>query len=440
VNTGRLVWNFDSGNPDQTAPIAPGQSYTKNSPNSWSISSADEALGMIYVPYGNQTPDQWGANRGPNTERFASSITALDIATGKVRWVFQTVHHDLWDMDVPAQPSLIDLDTPSGRVPALVQATKRGDLYVLDRRTGQPIVPVEERPVPQGAVEGDRTSPTQPFSALTFLPPPLKESDMWGATMFDQLACRIKFRQLRYEGIFTPPSLQGSIVYPGNFGIIDWGGIAVDPIRQIAIANPSYFAFYSRLVPHQQRASAGGQTPKNVPSSNGSQQDQPSNGEQDQRSNEIGGNPMLGTPYAADMGPMMSQLGLPCQAPPWGYMAGVDLKSGKVVWKHKNGTVRDEAPIPLPFKMGVPSLGGPIVTAGGVAFLTSTLDYYARAYDVTTGRQLWEDRLPAGAQATPMTYKSDASGRQYFVVVAGGHGSLGTKAGDSIIAYALPRG
>jgi len=241
--------------------------------------------------------------------------------------------------------------------------------------------------------------------------------------MFDQLACRIRFKSLRYDGIFTPPSLQGSLVYPGNFGIIDWGGLAVDPVRQIAFANPDYFAFYSRLLPRTKPGS----------------EQAPSSGSDLQKSNEGGSNPMFGTPYAVDMGPLVSPLGLPCQRPPWGYVAGIDLKAGTIAWMHRNGTIRDSSPVPLPFAMGVPSLGGPIMTAGGVAFLTSTLDYYARAYDVTTGRQLWQDRLPAGAQATPITYRSPASGRQFFLVVAGGHGSLGTKQGDAIIAYALPK-
>ncbi len=218
VTTGKLVWNFDAGRPDVTTPIGPGESYTRNSPNSWIVSSADEALGMVYVPLGNPTPDQFGGNRTPEMERFSSSIVALDIETGALKWVYQTVHHDLWDMDVPAQPSLVDLDTANGKVPALVQPTKRGDIYVLDRRTGQPIVPAPEKPVPGGAAAGDRSSPTQPFSDLTFLTPPLKEADMWGATLFDQLACRIMFKGLRYEGIFTPPSTQGSLVYPATSG------------------------------------------------------------------------------------------------------------------------------------------------------------------------------------------------------------------------------
>ncbi|WP_421931328.1 glucose/quinate/shikimate family membrane-bound PQQ-dependent dehydrogenase [Phenylobacterium sp.] len=419
VRTGALVWNWDAGNPDQTAPIGPGHAYTRNSPNSWGVSSVDETLGLIYLPMGNQTPDQFGGHRQPTPERFNSAVVALDVATGKLRWVFQTVHHDLWDMDIGGQPSLVDIDTPSGRRPALVASTKRGDIYVLDRATGAPIIPVVERAVPRGAAPGDRTSPTQPFSALTFLPKrPLEGRDMWGVTLFDQLVCRIRFAELRYDGIFTPPSVKGSLVYPGNFGVFDWGGLAVDPARQVAFANPDYFAFVSKLIPR--RVGEGGGTRPLGASSEG------------------GGNPMYGAPYAVELHPLTSPLGLPCQAPPWGYVAGVDLVSGKIAWMHRNGTVRDSSPVPLPFKMGVPSLGGPIMTAGGVAFLTGTLDRYIRAYDVTTGRQLWQARLPAGAQTTPMTYAT-ADGRQIVLTAAGGHGSLGTKMGDYLVAYALPR-
>jgi quinoprotein glucose dehydrogenase len=416
VHTGRLVWNWDAGNPDATAPLPPGQAYSRNSPNSWTVFAADEGLGMVYIPTGNQTPDQFGGFRQPTPERFSSAIVALDIATGRLRWVFQTVHHDLWDMDIGGQPSLIDLDRPSGRVPALLASSKRGDIYVLDRRTGQPIVPAPERPTPQGAAAGDRTSPTQPFSALTFVPPAMREADMWGATMFDQLLCRITFRGLRYEGIFTPPSVQGSLVYPGNFGVFDWGGIAVDPVRQVAFTNPNYFAFVSRLIPRP-----AGAAPAQSPAA----------------SQEAGTNPQYGAPYAVDLRPLRSPIGLPCQAPPWGYVAAVDLRTDRIAYMHRNGTVRDNSAIPLPLDMGVPSLGGPILTAGGVAFMTGTLDQYIRAYDVTSGRQLWQSRLPAGAQSTPMTYA--AGGRQYVLTAAGGHGSLHTRQGDYLIAYALPR-
>ena len=247
------------------------------------------------------------------------------------------------------------------------------------------------------------------------MPEPLREKDMWGMSPLDQLYCRILFKGYRYDGIFTPPSEQGSLVYPGNYGVFDWGGIAVDPLRQLLVANPNYVAFVSKLHPRAEAeaATAGG--------------------------SEIGLQPMKGTPYAVDLHPLLSPVGVPCQAPPWGYMAAVDLRTMRKVWMHKNGTVVDRAPLPIPLPLGVPSLGGPMVTAGGVAFLSSTLDYYLRAYDVRSGEQLWEARLPAGGQMTPMTYVSDRTGRQYVVVFAGGHGSLGTKMGDSVIAYSLPR-
>lgn len=419
IRTGRLVWNWDSGNPEDTEPIAEGRTYTANSPNSWSISSVDEELGMVYVPLGNQPPDQWGGNRSEGAEKFSSSVVALDLETGRVRWSFQTVHHDLWDYDVPAQPTLIDLTMGGATVPALVQPTKQGELYVLDRRTGRPLLPVTEKLAPQGAARGDRAAPTQPVSALSYDPPPLTGASMWGATMFDQLACRIRFHQLRYEGRYTPPSTQGSLIYPGNFGVFNWGGIAVDPRRQIAFTTPTYLAFVSQLVPRKNDKSLyvqGSERPNDsLPALNEN----------------------FGAPFAVKLSAFTSPLGLPCQAPPWGYVAGADLRTGEIVWRHKNGTVRDSSPLPLPFRMGVPNLGGPIMTAGGVAFLSGTLDNYVRAYDVRDGRQLWEARLPAGGQATPMTY-AGADGRQYLLVVAGGHGSLGTKAGDYVIAYALP--
>ena len=413
AKTGKLVWNFDPGNPDSTAPLAQGQHYSLSSPNSWSTSAADDKLGMIYIPFGMGAVDQYGAKRPPTTEKFASSIVALDSATGALKWVFQTVHHDLWDMDVPAQPALVDLPIGGQMVPALVQSTKTGNIFVLDRRTGKPVIPVEERKVPGNAAPGDWVAPTQPFSHASFMPlDPVRERDMWGATMLDQLTCRIAFRKMRYEGPFTPPSLQGTLVYPGNFGVMDWGGMAIDPVRGIAFANPSYMAFVDKLTPNKPKWP--------------------------EHATNRGLNPNAGAPFAVYLNPFLSKLGLPCQAPQWGYVAGMDLATGKVVWKHKNGTIVDQSPVPLPFKLGVPSLGGPMTTAGGVAFMSSTLDDFVRAYDVTTGRQLWEDRLPAGGQATPMSYQG-RDGRQYVVVVAGGHGTLGTKAGDDVIAYALPR-
>lgn len=421
VDTGALVWNWDSAKPEQTAPLTGDQTYTPNSPNSWSVSSVDEALGLVYVPMGNQPPDQWGGRRSAAVERYSSSVVALEIDTGRVRWVFQTVHHDLWDYDVPAQPVLIDLTVRGQTVPALVQATKQGELFVLDRRTGAPVHPITEVAAPQGAAGGDRTAATQPESAISFAPPVLRERDMWGGTLFDQLFCRIAFRQLRYEGRFTPPTIGGTLVNPGNFGVFNWGSIAVDPARGIAFTTPAILAFTSQLVPRPDDTTLlvqeGGPPKGSLPALNEN----------------------FGAPFAARMQPFVSPLGVPCQEPPWGTIAGVDLNTGQIAWRHRNGTVRDLSPVPLPFKMGVPNLGGPIVTAGGVAFLSGTLDYYLRAYDVTTGRELWKYRLPAGGQATPMSYQGE-DGRQYVLVAAGGHGSAGTLAGDAVIAFALPTG
>ncbi|MGV8840287.1 MAG: membrane-bound PQQ-dependent dehydrogenase, glucose/quinate/shikimate family [Bauldia sp.] len=411
--TGALAWNFDPGNPEATAPIAAGAFYTPNGPNAWSVLAADEELGLVYVPMGNVPPDQYGVARSATTERFSAATIALSLDTGALVWVFQAVHHDLWDMDMPAQPVLVDLDIDGELRPALIQPTKQGDVYVLDRRTGVPIHPVTEVAAPQGAIAGDFTAPTQPVSAITFMPEPLTEADMWGATMFDQLACRIRFRQLDYEGRYTPPSERGILQHPGNFGIFNWGSVAVDPLRQVMFATPGYIAFTVRLVPRP-----------------------------DDTANVVGEagtdtNENYGAPYAVDIRNFVSPIGIPCNAPPWGYVAGVDLRTGETVWQHRNGTVRDQAPLRLPLPLGVPSLGGPIITAGGVAFLSGTLDDYLRAYDLTTGAELWKGRLPAGGQSTPVSY--EAGGRQYVVVAAGGHAGLGTTQGDYVVAYRLPQ-
>ena len=420
VRTGELVWNWDPAKPEDTAPIAADALYTPSTPNSWIMFSADEDLGMVYIPMANAGPDQWGGDRNEVAAQYASAIVALDLETGQLQWSFQTVRHDLWDYDLPSQASLIDLTINGETVPALVQPTKQGELFVLDRRTGEPVLPVTDKPYPQGAVEGDRTAPTQPVSALSFDPEPLTEASMWGATMFDQLACRIEFRSLRYEGRYTPPSTQGTLVYPGNFGVFNWGSVAVDPELQTVFATPTYLAFISKLIPREDDTTLYVQ------------------GDERPQDSLPALNENFGAPYAVQLSAFTSKLGLPCQQPPWGYIAAADLTTGEVAWMRKNGTVRDSSPLPLPFKMGVPNLGGPLMTASRLAFLSSTLDYYVRAYDVMTGTEIWKARLPAGGQATPMTYVG-ADGRQYVVVAAGGHGSLGTKAGDDVIAYALPQ-
>ncbi len=252
--------------------------------------SADEKLGLVYLPMGNQMPDQWGGDRTPESEKYSAGLVALDIATGKPRWNVQFTHHDLWDMDISAQPTLVDLKTAQGMQPAVISTSKQGSIYVLNRETGQPIVPIREIPRPGGAVPGDHTSPTQPMSDLNFSPAKLTEASMWGTTPFDQLYCRIRFRSLRYDGMFTPPSTQGSIVHPGNAGVFDWGGISVDPIRQIAFANPNSMAFVSKLVPRNQIAAMG-----------------------EAKSETSGVHPNSGAPYGVELSPLLTPWGLPCR-------------------------------------------------------------------------------------------------------------------------------
>jgi quinoprotein glucose dehydrogenase len=421
VRTGKLLWAFDPGAADPNKIPGPGEHYTWNSPNSWAPAAYDAKLDIVYLPMGVRTPDIWGGDRTPEMERYASGLLALHASTGKLAWFYQTAHHDLWDMDMPSQPTLANITDKDGKtVPVVYAPAKTGNLFVLDRRTGETVVPAPELPVPQGAAPGDHTSPTQPFSELTFRPKNLlTDKDMWGATMYDQLVCRVMFHKLRYEGTFTPPSLQGTLVFPGNLGMFEWGGIALDTDRQIAIANPIALPFVSRLIP---RGPGNPQEPQ--PGAKGS-------------GTESGIQPQYGIPFGVTLNPFLSPFGLPCKQPAWGYISAVDLKTNEIVWKKRIGTVRDSSPIPLPFKMGMPMLGGPMVTAGGVAFIGATADNYLRAFDVNNGKQLWEARLPAGGQATPMTYS--VNGRQFVVIAAGGHGSFGTKLGDYVIAYALPQ-
>ena len=298
-----------------------------------------------------------------------------------------------------------------------------GHFFVLDRSNGKLVVPAPEKPVPQGAAKGDYVSKTQPFSDLSFRPKKdLSGADMWGATMFDQLVCRVMFHQLRYEGIFTPPSEQGTLVFPGNLGMFEWGGISVDPNRQVAIANPMALPFVSRLIPR------GPGNPMEQP------KDAKGSG------TEAGIQPQYGVPFGVTLNPFLSPFGLPCKQPAWGYISGLDLKTNQIVWKKRIGTPQDSMPfpmpVPVPFNMGMPMLGGPISTAGNVLFIAATADNYLRAYNMTNGEKLWQGRLPAGGQATPMTY--EVNGKQYVVISAGGHGSFGTKMGDYIVAYALP--
>ena len=400
VNTGELLWAFDPGAKDPNAIPSDEHTFTFNSPNSWAPAAYDAKLDLVYLPMGVTTPDIWGGNRTPEQERYASSILALNATTGKLAWSYQTVHHDLWDMDLPAQPTLADITVNGQKVPVIYAPAKTGNIFVLDRRNGELVVP-----------------------ELSFRPTKdLSGADMWGATMFDQLVCRVMFHQMRYEGIFTPPSEQGTLVFPGNLGMFEWGGISVDPNREVAIANPMVLPFVSKLIPR------GPGNPMEQP------KDAKGTG------TESGIQPQYGVPYGVTLNPFLSPFGLPCKQPAWGYISALDLKTNEVVWKKRIGTPQDSMPfpmpVPVPFNMGMPMLGGPISTAGNVLFIAATADNYLRAYNMSNGEKLWQGRLPAGGQATPMTY--EVNGKQYVVISAGGHGSFGTKMGDYIVAYALP--
>jgi quinoprotein glucose dehydrogenase len=418
--TGRLAWAFDAGQ---------GATYTPATPNSWAPISADEALGLVYLPTGNATPDYYGAQRRPFDDDISSSVIALDAETGQLRWRFQTLHHDIWDYDVPSQPTLIDLPTPTGVRRALVQPTKRGEVFVLDRETGEPIKAVAELPVPQGGlVPGERLSPTQPFSVEmpAFRAPMLRESDMWGMTPLDQLMCRIAFKKARYEGTLTPVTLERqTIIDPAVSGSSNWGSVSVDVDRGILIVNWMRMLGRVEMITREE-ADARGFRRFDAMTAQGSNQ-----------------HAMENTPYAAVPGAFLSPLGLPCSAPPWGLLTAVDLTSGQVIWSLPLGNGRDSGPLGLrshlPITMGVPLGGGSVTTRGGLVFIGATVDSMFRAFDTGTGEQLWESSLPGAGIATPMTYQSSASGRQFVVIAAGGRVSLNTRLSTKVVAYALPR-
>lgn len=425
ADTGALAWAWDLGHPERIGAPPEGETYSRATPNVWSTPAYDEALGLIYLPTGNQNPDFWGALRPEISEPYSSAIVALDIATGRERWKFQTVHHDIWDYDIATQPALYDVpDGQGGVVPALVQATKRGQIFLLDRRTGEPLAEVQERPVPQGPQDGEWVTPTQPYSVgmPAIGAEPLSEKRMWGATFFDQLSCRIQFRKLRYEGEFTPPTTTPTLLFPGYYGGMNWGGVSVDRGTGYLIVNDIRMPQIVRLIPRAEfDALPEGAAGHGVGSIY----------------------PQEGAPYAIDHAGFNSPLGVPCHAPPWGTLSAIDLKTRKLVWQRPAGTVRDVSvggspKVGLPIPLGMPTLGGPITTGSGLTFYAGTQDFFLRALDTATGKELWKGRLPVGAQATPMTYVSPASGRQFVVVSAGGARGSADR-GDYVVAYALPK-
>lgn len=422
ARTGELVWAWDLGNPAITKLPPDGESYTRGTPNVWSTPAYDDQLGLVYLPTGNATPDFFGAERSRAAEDYTASVVALDIDTGRERWKFQTVHHDLWDYDLPSQPALYDVpDGNGGTVPALVQVTKRGQIFLLDRRDGKPLAEVQEKPVPQdGGAPEDFLSPTQPYSVgmPTVGAEPFTEARMWGATPYDQLYCRIGFRKMRYEGEFTPPGTTMSLQYPGYYGGMNWGSASINERDGLLVVNDIRMPQFVILLPREQADNYG---PSAAHDGLGTQ---------------------LGTPYGALKNGFMSPLGVPCHQPPYGTITGIDLKSRQIVWQVPAGTLQDTGPLGiktgLQIPIGMPSLGGPTTTAGGLVFYAGTQDYYLRALDVKTGEELWKGRLPVGAQATPMTYVSPESGRQFVVVSAGGARQSPDR-GDYIVAYALPK-
>jgi membrane-bound PQQ-dependent dehydrogenase (glucose/quinate/shikimate family) len=416
AHSGKLNWAWDIGRLSTGEPPV-GETYTRGTPNSWSLFSADEKLGLVYIPMGNSTPDFVGSHRKSSWEKYSSSVVALDVRTGEERWSYQLVRHDLWDYDVSAQPVLSDMPTEKGLTPALVQASKQGDLFVLDRRTGIPLSPVADQTVPQTDVAGESTSRTQPFSVgmPSLAGPPLTETDMWGISPVDQLWCRLRFRQLRYDGVFTPPSLNGSIQYPGTAGGINWGSVSVDNARHLLFVPSLRMASVIKLVPRENAE-------KGAPFSD----------------------PQAGTPFAVENKFFLTRLGVPCQRPPYAFLTAIDLSTKKVVWSKAIGTAEDLGPFGiashLPFTIGAPPVvGGPIATAGDVLFIGAVGDRRLRAVDSLTGRELWSDKLPQGNQATPITYRAPRSGRQMLAFVSGGYADLTTRRNvpTHVVAYAL---
>lgn len=430
--TGELDWAWDMGREGQTDLPADGSYYTRGTPNVWSLISADDELGLVYVPTGNATPDYFGGHRAEIMDKYASSVVAIDANTGISRWHFQTTHHDIWDYDVPSQPTLVDLTIDGKRRKTVIVPTKRAEFFVLDRITGEPVFAVTERPVPQTDLPDERTSATQPFAAgmPSFAYPEIRERDLFGITPFDQLSCRKTFLGLRYEGPMTPPAVGGTLLYPGPAGGQNWGSVAVDEERQLMVVNNLQLGFIVDLIPREA--------------------DLVRSGEGMNRGYGIGG-PQRGTPFAARVRMFSSALGLPCIKPPYGEIAVVDLTTQQILWRRGMGL----------WQMGFPFAAGSFVTAGSLIFNGGVMDGQLRAIDVMTGEVVWQDKLPGPSEATPMTYVSPNTGRQYVIVTVpegvrpqpgGGHdvsgeageGSASDKApapqGGRVIAYALPKG
>lgn len=421
VLSGELVWAWDLGNPAITRDPPEGGSYTRATPNMWTTASYDDRLGLIYAPLGNATPDYYGAERPDFADEYNAALVALDVETGRERWHFRTVNHDIWDYDLPSQPALIDLpDGKGGVLAAVLQTTKRGQIFLLNRETGEPISRVEEKPVPQaGAVPEERLASTQPYSIdmPTIGAERLSEEKAWGLTMFDQLACRIAFRRLRYDGDFTPIGLQAALQQPGNLGGMNWGSVSVDVEAGRVFLNDIRIPSVFRLIPRDAYDSRFHNDAGHGPA------------------------PQRGTPYGMETEMWESPLGIPCNQPPYGTITAIDLKTKQIAWQIPAGTAEELGPmrfkLNLPMPLGLPTYGGTMATAGGLVFFAGFQDHYIRAYDAADGNLLWQHPLPMSASATPMTYVSPTTGRQYVVISVGG-APFSQENGDYLIAFALP--
>lgn len=418
VRTGKLRWAWDPIPANFKKSATSDAGYQLGTANVWSVISVDEARDLIFLPTGNTSPDYYGGER-KGSDYYSSSVVALRGSTGQVVWHFQTVHHDVWDYDIPAEPALITVRRNGRAIPAVAVATKVGHLFVLHRETGKPLFPVEERHVPQNGVEGEQLSPTQPFPVKprALAPQSLKPDEAFGLTEADKKACRDQMASLRNDGVFTPPSLQGTLVYPGDVGGMNWSGMSFDPQRGLLVTNTNRLPRAVTLIPRKNV------TPEQVA--------------------KIRSQPLVelarqeGTPYMMKREIIVRlPLLVPCTPPPWGTLVAVDLNSGEVRWEVPLGVMPELADRSDAAKWGSLNLGGSIVTAGGLVFIGAARDNYLRGFDIETGVEIWKGELPAGGQATPMTYQ--AGGKQFVVIAAGGHGRLPSKRGDHVVAFSLP--
>lgn len=428
VRSGALRWAFDPVPPGVEAVTAEqaraGADFTRSTPNSWGNLSADLERGIVYLPTGGPQPDHYAGPERADMDHYGTAVVALDARNGTPLWHFQTVHHDIWDWDVGAQPVLFE---QHGEIPGLIAATKMGHIFLLNRETGEPLFPVEERPVPASPVPGERSAATQPFPTLPrpVHPPTLTEDDIWGIYPGDRKACLEQFRELHYEGLFTPPATErATLLWPGLGGGVNWGSVSVNPHSNIMVVNSMRVPYTVQLLPREQ-ASAMDAT------------------------DLVGVSPQEGTPWVARRGGFLSPRNVPCTAPPWGVLTGIDLNSGATLWEVPLGNLAELAPLGLGrwLNWGTPNTGGSLQTATGLVFIGATLDRRFRAIDSLTGKELWSDVLPAPAQATPMSYRLADTGRQYIAIAAGGHGPLAYAArgpeklhellGDAVVAYRL---